>query len=360
MRVAEDARGVARAAEGGGRVIEAIVVFAVARRRLVLALTLIAALLAAFVCTRLRFDALPDVTTNQVLVLTRAPGLTPEEVERLVTRPIELGLGGIPGWSSSAASRGMGSRRSRRVHRLGGSVARAADGAGAAGVGEGSLPEGVEAPELGPLTGGLGEIFHFTVRSPVRTPAELLELVELRVVPLLRSVSGVVEVNTWGGERRTLDVVGQPEAMARWRVSLTELEAAVVAATGTAAGSSLADGAGAGAAARGGAADDAVGAGRGDGAAGARAGRRRCGCRTWPSCAGARRRGSARRRRRGGRDGVRDGADAARGQRAAGDAAGARADGGRDARRCRRTCRSTWCTTDRSWSTRRCGRWRRT
>ena len=76
----------------------------------------------------------------------------------------------------------------------------------------------------------------------VARAAELLELVELRAVPLLRSVPGVVEVNTWGGERRTLDVVGQPEAMARWRLTLGELEAAVTAATGTAAGSSLADG----------------------------------------------------------------------------------------------------------------------
>ncbi len=71
--------------------------FAVQRRRVVLWVTLLMALVAAVMCTRLRFDALPDVTTNQVLVLTRAPGLTPEEVERLVTRPIEIGLGGIPG-----------------------------------------------------------------------------------------------------------------------------------------------------------------------------------------------------------------------------------------------------------------------
>ena len=55
--------------------IEAIVGWAVGRRKLVLVLTLIAALVAAFVCTRLRFDALPDVTTNQVLVLTAAQGL---------------------------------------------------------------------------------------------------------------------------------------------------------------------------------------------------------------------------------------------------------------------------------------------
>ena len=223
--------------------IEAVVVWSVARRRLVLVLTLLAALLAVFVATRLRFDALPDVTTNQVLVLTRAQGLTPEEVERLVTRPIELGLGGIPGMvkQRSISRYGISSISAVFTDAVDPWLARQMVQERLALVNN-RLPEGVEPPELGPLTGGLGEIFHFTVGSPVRTPAELLELVELRVVPLLRGVAGVVEVNTWGGERRTLDVVGRPEAMARWGVSLGELEAAVVAATGTAAGSSLADG----------------------------------------------------------------------------------------------------------------------
>src|SRR5690606_14708887 len=101
------------------------------------------------------------------------------------------------------------------------------------------LPSGVEAPELGPLTGGLGEIYHFTLRSPARSPASLLELAELRAAPLLRGVPGVVEVNTWGGERRTLDVIGDPARMAQRGVTLRELTDAVERATGSAAGASL-------------------------------------------------------------------------------------------------------------------------
>ena len=217
--------------------------FAVQRRRVVLWVTLLMALVAAVMCTRLRFDALPDVTTNQVLVLTRAPGLTPEEVERLVTRPIEIGLGGIPGMvkQRSISRYGISSISAIFADDVDGWRARQMVQERLA-LAAGKLPEEVEAPELGPLTGGLGEIFHFTVRSPLRTPAELLELVELRVVPLLRAVDGVVEVNTWGGERRTLDVVGQPVAMARFGVGVTELERSVSAAVGSAAGSSLVDG----------------------------------------------------------------------------------------------------------------------
>lgn len=223
--------------------IEAIVQASVAHRRAVLLVTFVAALLAAVVAARLRLDALPDVTTNQVLVLTRAHGLTPEEVERLVTRPIEIGLGGIPGMvkQRSVSRYGISSITAVFADDTSPFLARQMVQERLALVGD-RLPEDVDAPELGPLTGGLGEIFHFTVRSPERTPAELLELVELRLVPLLRAVDGVVEVNTWGGERRTLDVVGRPEAMARWRITLGALEAAVVAATGTAAGASLPDG----------------------------------------------------------------------------------------------------------------------
>ncbi|MBZ5712091.1 efflux RND transporter permease subunit [Nannocystis pusilla] len=223
--------------------IEALVHASVVHRRAVLWITLVAAVLAAVVAARLRFDALPDVTTNQVLVLTRATGLTPEEVERLVTRPIEIGLGGIPGMvkQRSVSRYGISSITAIFDDDVSPFLARQMVQERLALVGD-RLPEDVEAPELGPLTGGLGEIFHFTVRSPERTPAELLELVELRLVPLLRAVEGVVEVNTWGGERRTLDVVGRPDAMARWGITLGALESAVVAATGTAAGASLADG----------------------------------------------------------------------------------------------------------------------
>ncbi|MEZ4449182.1 MAG: CusA/CzcA family heavy metal efflux RND transporter [Nannocystaceae bacterium] len=223
--------------------IEALVEASVRRRHAVVILTAIAALLAALACLGLRFDALPDVTQNQVLVLTRAPGLTPEEVELQVTRPIEVSLGGAPGMVSQRSVSRPGisaitaifdddvdAFRARQVVQE--RLLQAAD----------LLPDGVAVPELGPLTGGLGEIYHFTVGSPERGGAELLELVELRVVPLLRAIPGVVEVNTWGGERRTLDVIGRPEAMARHGVTLRSLRAAATAAVGSAAGASLPDG----------------------------------------------------------------------------------------------------------------------
>ena len=151
--------------------IEALVAWSVERRRLVLIAVLALALVAAFVCTRLRFDALPDVTTNQVLILTRAQGLTPEEVERLVTRPIEIGLGGIPGMvkQRSISRYGISSITAVFADEVDAFLARQMVQERLALVGD-RLPAGVDAPELGPLPGGVGGVFHLTVRSPVRTP----------------------------------------------------------------------------------------------------------------------------------------------------------------------------------------------
>ena len=220
--------------------IDAIVAWSVKHPRLVPALVLLAALGGGVAGAWLRFDALPDVTGKQVIVLTRAPGLTPEEVERLVTRPIEMALGGVPG-----------SVGQRSISRYGLSSVTAVFGDDADLLSArqlvqerlqsvtGSLPEGVDAPELGPLTGGLGEIYHFTLSSPQRTPTELSELVALRVAPLLGSVPGVVEVNTWGGQQRTMDIVADPERMARRRVTLAELAEATASATGQAPGATL-------------------------------------------------------------------------------------------------------------------------
>ena len=218
--------------------IERLVVGAERHRRLTLVVTLALAIVAVVIGSRVRFDALPDVTTNQVVVLTRAPGFTPEEVELRVTKPIETTLGGLPGSETqrSISRYGVSSitvvfdddvdpYRARQLVKERLAV--------------GEVPPGVETPESGPYTGGLGEIFHFTLSSPTRTTAELLELAQLRVAPILRATPGVVEINTWGGERRTLDVVADPVRMAQRKVTMHELRSGLERATGSAAGGSL-------------------------------------------------------------------------------------------------------------------------
>ncbi|MEZ4403373.1 MAG: CusA/CzcA family heavy metal efflux RND transporter [Kofleriaceae bacterium] len=200
----------------------------VRHRKVVIGIWLALVALAALAAAGLGLDALPDVTGNQVQILTRAPGLTPEEVEIRVTRPIEAALGGMPGLelTRSTSRYGLSAvtatfdddvdpfRARQLVSEKLGTVA-------------GGLPPGVDAPELGPLTGGLGEVYHLALRSPTRSPSELLDLATYEVAPLLRAVPGVVEVNTWGGALRRFEVRADPIRLARHGLSLEDLRTAV-------------------------------------------------------------------------------------------------------------------------------------
>lgn len=223
--------------------IERLVHASVLHRRWVVGFAVLASLALGLIALRLSFDALPDITPNQVQILTRAPGLTPEEVERLVTRPIETALGGMPGLATQRSTSQAGLSEVVAVFDDGADPYRARQLVQER-LASVSVPEGVEAPELGPHSGGLGEIFQFTVESPERTPAELLELVLIRVAPILRAVPGVVEVNSWGGEERTLAVDADPHRLAGRGISLEELREALERATGSASGESLPAGGG--------------------------------------------------------------------------------------------------------------------
>ncbi len=225
--------------------IEAIVEWSVRHRRAVLLTSLLLASSAAYYASRLELDALPDVTGNLVVVLTNAPGFNPEEVEKLVTRPVEISLGGIPGVAGqrSISRYGISSVTVEFEDDVDPFLARQLVQERLNTL-QGTLPDGAEPPELGPYTGGLGEVFQFTLSSPRRTPTELYEIAELQVAPLLRTVPGVVEVNTWGGARRTLDVVVDPVRLAQYELTLSEVADSVASSIGTAPGDALRSGPG--------------------------------------------------------------------------------------------------------------------
>jgi cobalt-zinc-cadmium resistance protein CzcA len=221
-------------------VIEALVRFAVARRGWVLGGWLLVAAGLAALAVRLKLDALPDITSNQVQVLTRAPGLTPEEVEQRVTRPLEASFGGTAGLVETRSLSRYGLSAITLVFEDDVDLLRArqlvaermASSAGA-------RAPGVEPPELGPITGGLGEVFHFTVSCASRTPAELLELVQLRAAPILKTVPGIVEVNTWGGATRTFEVRAAVDKIVAHGISFDALKVALERTVGSQPGAAL-------------------------------------------------------------------------------------------------------------------------
>ncbi len=218
--------------------IDRIVGASVERRHLVVTIWALVTAAALVLATRLKLDALPDLTNRQVQILTRAPGLTPEEVEMRVTRPLEIALGGLPDLENHRSVSRYGLSAITAVFDDNSDLYRARQLV-AERLGSVSLPDGVSPPELGPMTGGLGEIFHLTLTSPRRTPSELLSLAELRVAPVLRSVPGVVEVNTWGGAQRTLAVRLDPIRLAQHHLTIGDVRTVVEHAIGGAPGAAV-------------------------------------------------------------------------------------------------------------------------
>jgi len=170
---------------------------------------------------KLPVDAVPDVTPNQVLVLTRAPGLGPVEVERFITFPVETAMSGLPGITEirSVSRFGLSSvyvyfdestdiyfARRLVMERL----PEARD----------AIPAGFESPEMGPISTGLGEIYQFEIRGGGRSLMDLRSILEWDVAFKLRSVPGVVEVNSYGGEMKTYEVQLDPDKLVSYGVGL--------------------------------------------------------------------------------------------------------------------------------------------
>ena len=169
-------------------------------------------------------DAFPDTTPVQVQINTVAPALNPEEIEQQITLPIELSIGGLPGLVNV-----------RSVSKFGFSqvVATFDDETKIIDarqyvferINSVELPGNIERPQLGPIATGLGEVFHYIVRSDSsnRTLEELRTIHDWVIKPELRKVSGVAEVNSWGGEVRQYHVVVSPAALLKYDLTLDDV-----------------------------------------------------------------------------------------------------------------------------------------
>ena len=218
---------------------ERLVEWAVRRRWTVLLLALVLVGVGTWAFRTLRIDAFPDLTNKQVQVLVEAPGLSPIEVERLVTFPIEVGLNGLPrvGEIRSTSkyafatvtvvfedgvdlyfARTLVSERLQRVRD--------------------ELPPGVSA-QLGPLSGATSEIYLYTVDGGGRDLMELRTLHDRIIRPQLRSVPGVAEINAFGGFVRQLQVIVSPPRLASYGLSVHDVIAAVDANSRTPVGAYL-------------------------------------------------------------------------------------------------------------------------
>ena len=203
-----------------------LIEFSLTQRLLVLVATLLLIGGGVFAWNGLPIDAFPDVSTTQVKLIIKAPGMTPEEVESRITVPIEQEMLGIPHQRILRSTSKYALADVTLDFEDGTDIywARQQVGERLAGV-MGNLPAGATGG-LAPITTPLGEMFMFTIEGPISLQ-DKRTLLDWTIRPALRTVAGVADVNSLGGEVRSFEIAPDPAALAARGLTLGQLQAAL-------------------------------------------------------------------------------------------------------------------------------------
>jgi cobalt-zinc-cadmium resistance protein CzcA len=206
--------------------LDAVITWSLRHRVIVIAGAFALIVAGALALRRLPIDAFPDTTPVQVQVNTVAPALSPLEIERQITAPIEQAISGLPRLEEvrSISKFGLSQVTVRFEDGMDMYLARQVVGERLQTV---ELAPGIGRPELGPVATGLGEVLHYLVTGAGKTLAELRTAHDWIVRPQLRSVPGVAEVNAWGGDERQIQVVVDPVRLHARGLTLDQLARAL-------------------------------------------------------------------------------------------------------------------------------------
>ncbi|MBK6605078.1 MAG: efflux RND transporter permease subunit [Leptospiraceae bacterium] len=204
--------------------IEQLIAFSIRKKYIVLSITLIISMFGFYSAAKLSVDAVPDVTNVQVSAVTASPGLSPLLVEQFITNPIELQLIGIPGATEirSISRAGVSSvtvifqdsvniwfARQLVTERLK--------------VAEKEIPSDYGKPELAPVATALGDIYEFVLSSDRHTPMQLRTYLDWELSKKIKSVPGVIEVNSVGGEVKEYQIVIDPRNLVAYNLTLSKI-----------------------------------------------------------------------------------------------------------------------------------------
>jgi cobalt-zinc-cadmium resistance protein CzcA len=212
--------------------LEKIVEASIRHRWLVLVAVLGVCVLGIYNFKRLSIDAVPDITNVQIQINTEAAGYTPLEVEQRITFPVETSLAGIPKLDYTRSISRYGLSQVTVVFEEGTDIyfARQLLAERLSGI-KSEIPEGIE-PMMGPIATGLGEIYMYTVEAEegavkedgtAYTPMDLLTIQEWVIMPQLRNLKGVIEINTIGGYEQQYHVMPYPEQLLAYDLTIAEL-----------------------------------------------------------------------------------------------------------------------------------------
>ncbi len=201
--------------------IDFIIAFSLKRKYLILCLTLLTIVLGVYCFKETPVDAFPDVTNTEVTIITQWPGRSAEEIEKFVTIPIEIAMNAVQKKTDIRSTTLFGLSvvtvvfddhvddefARQQVYNL---------------LNDADLPEGVT-PDVQPLSGPTGEIYRYTLKSDKRSVRELKTLQDWVIERKLRSVPGVADIVSFGGEVKTYEVQVNPNQLATYGVSSLEL-----------------------------------------------------------------------------------------------------------------------------------------
>lgn len=205
--------------------IDFIISFSLKRKYLILFITFAAVVMGLLSFKDTPVDAFPDVTNTKVTIITQWPGRSAEEIEKFVTIPIEIAMNSVQKKSDIRSTTLFGLSvvtvvfddhvedefARQQVYNM---------------IKDADLPDGVE-PDVQPLSGPTGEIYRYTLSSSQRNVRELKSIQDWVIERKLRSVSGVADIVSFGGEVKTFEVSANPNKLAKYGISSIELYQAI-------------------------------------------------------------------------------------------------------------------------------------
>lgn len=198
-----------------------LLTFVLEQRLLVVAMTCLLVGIGIWSAVHLPIDAVPDVTNVQVQINTAAPALSPLEIERQITTPVELAMAGLPDLEQVRSVSKFGLSQVSVVFHDGVNIyfARQLVQERLQQARENIAP-GLGAPEMGPISTGLGEILQYYLDAPSMSLMDQRTLQDWVIKPQLRTVPGIADVNSFGGVERQYQILVRPEALLKYGLTL--------------------------------------------------------------------------------------------------------------------------------------------